>query len=154
MGTDACQYRNVSPSSIPCTNTMTESSRRLVEMFVGIVCACMPSAAQTCRHHLPHYRSLKTRVYFQLHALRSGIRRIQNPDDYSNSGGHPETTSTAGPYPDLQSYKLAKHSDLTQTKGIRTFIHGGLRGDIESDGIHLTYDMSTNSQYGCADTVV
>jgi hypothetical protein len=98
-------------------------------MFVGIICACMPSAAQSCRHHFPRYdyEALWTRLSSPFQSLKSRHKRSQSASSSSSSDletNHRGITID-GPYVDFKSYKLAKHSDLLQTKGIRTFLQGG-----------------------------
>jgi hypothetical protein len=135
MGTYARQYRNVSSLThrLPeCHNPNHSCS--LAEMFVGIICACMPSAAQSWRHHLPHYEALTMRIRFQLHTLRLRNKRTY-PASSSDLEKNHGSTSIEGPHLDLKSYKLAKHFDLTQTKGIRTFIQGGRQDGFENDAI-------------------
>lgn len=140
MGTHACQYLNVSPSPLLTIFHPTSSTPKflipsrklysLVEMFVGIICACMPSAAQSVRHNLHHYESLKTRISYRLYSLRSRHRRTHPASSSDMEKNQGSTADIEGPYLDLRNYQLAKHSDLAQTKGVRTFIQGGTsRGD-------------------------
>ena len=59
---------------------------RLVELFVGIMVVCMPSASHTCRQLLPSYKVLKSKVsrfnafhLFQLSSTKSSYSLERAP---------------------------------------------------------------------------
>ena len=68
----------LSPTTPPA-RTLQETILRadqdssLLEMFVGIICACMPAASNTYHHHLPSYQSWNKKLRF-----RYGTYRLRN----------------------------------------------------------------------------
>ena len=148
MGGHNCKHHNV--SLFDCTprlkfsvsNWRIDQDPSLLEMFVGIICACMPAAANTCHRHLPSYDSLKKnlRVHY----------RLLGRKDRSTGPFFPESTSHAiktsrsvhEGYVSLDAPQLPMP---VPAKSPWTFINRGNTGKFDHDGIHRTYEMQQAS---------
>ena len=114
-------------------------------MFVGIICACTPSAAHTCRHHLPSFEKIKallssrfttltSRLVGSKHSLSSDVGMEQNETEKMQRQRH-----YAAIHDGDSMRKKFGHS-----KSVSTFIRSGTDGDVDpEDGIHLNYEMET-----------
>lgn len=123
-----------------------------LEMFVGVIVACMPAASYTFRQLLPYYDTVKSKFHMSRtlplphlsstktshnngHAL-GGVsvrgRTLVDPSDQKkSSSGHRRYYKNLG---DLES--ILPHSHL------QTHIHRGDDTDNLEDGhIHMTYEM-------------
>ncbi|MCJ1243743.1 hypothetical protein MMC30_000940 [Trapelia coarctata] len=127
----------------------------LTELAVGISCACMPSAAYTCRHHLPSYSAFKSSFFSRLRSLKSSSSRPSPTSSGTNLTaeklqGHHE------PYARLGSPRYPGMPGLSQGRTVLTFIRGGKREDVEKyersgsadgSGIHLSYEVCSDVQH-------
>ena len=104
-------------------------------MFVGIICACAPAAARSYNHHLANLLALKIIVISRLSRVRSSTKQSQ-ASLLSREGDH-----QSGKYSNADIYQGPGHMGKAQSKNIQTSIHNGKQHDIESDGIHLTFEM-------------
>lgn len=110
----------------------------------------MPSAAHTCRHHLPPYDTLKSLFASRLHTLQSSLKRTVYPLSFSNStyqsGGTDATNYGHSSFSNLNTYNHPAQPEIAQNKSIRTFIHGGGQGNGDKGGIQLSYELRTDYQ--------
>ena len=108
---------------------------RLLEVFVGIICACTPAAAKSCSHHLESLSAFKTFVVSQFSKVGSGAKQSQAFSE-SQFGDH-----QPGHYASSDIYQGPGYTENARGKSIQTFINKGKQHDVESDGIYLTYEM-------------
>lgn len=110
----------------------------------------MPSAAHTCRPHLPPYETLKSLLVSRLHTLQSSFKRTVHPSSFSDSdyqfSGTDKTNYSNSSYSNLNTCNHPTQSNLAQNKSIRTFIQGGGQGDGDKGGIQLSYELRTDYQ--------
>ena len=111
----------------------------MVEMFVGIIAACMPAATATGRHHLPSYDCLKTRLRssFSSFSPRGGpAKKSAEKSNTSNSN-----IQKKNPTLSLESYDL--YVLPKSLKGsFKTTVQGEAGRDLDGDGIRLTHEIT------------
>ncbi len=108
---------------------------------MGIICACMPSAAKTCNHHLSSFDVVKIRLL--------SYRGSKNSKPSLSEAGHEAATDRAnGSPPQYSKFQLhqAPYSSFGSTGSLRPDIQSEAPVDMESDGIHLTFEMQSVSQ--------
>lgn len=152
MGSHTCEHRDVSLLSVgsPTTNICTvralaDGNPSLLEMFVGIICACMPAASHTWQHHLPSYDSFK----YHLRA-RNGTSGLKlggtNPTPSSFAENNPRDVKTSrGVHEGYVNLDVLGHELPRPVKPLQTFIYSGRPDDLNHDGINLTYEMQQSS---------
>ena len=111
-------------------------------MFVGIICACMPAAAQIYHRHLPSYESWKKNLKIRYRSL--GLK------DRSTDLSFPESTSfniktSRSIHEGYVNLEAPEFPMPVTAKSLRTFIHRGSPDDVDHDGIHFTYEMQQTS---------
>ena len=113
-----------------------------LEIFAGIICACMPAAAHTCHRHLPSYDSLKKNLQVRYRSL--GLKDRSKDPSFPESTSHGIKTSRSvhEGYVNLETHELPM---AVPAKSLSTFIHRGSPDDVDHDGIHLTYEMQQTS---------
>ena len=115
----------------------------------------MPSAAYTCRHHLPSYEAFKNGFLSHLRSFKpSGSKSW-----LSHSGSNLTAEKLSGndePYARFGSPGYPVAPGLSQGKTVLTFIRGGRREDVEQygrrgsvgdNGILLSYEMRSDVQH-------
>lgn len=117
------------------SQVLANRCERILEVFVGIICACTPAAAKSCNHHLKNLSALKTTVISQLSRIGLSTKQSQ-ASLLSRKGDH-----QPGQYSNIDIYQGPGHTGNAKSKGIQTFIHNGKQHDLENDGIHLTIEM-------------
>ena len=116
----------------------------LTEMFVGIICACVPSAAHSCREHVPAYTIFKNYLHSRFSTLHS-IFRDTTHKSYQRSHSAPETKAH-GSYSNIDPLWGSEKVGMPQRDtGIRTFIRGGPQNKKTKNGIHVGSEIETNS---------
>lgn len=121
-------------------NTVT-----LLEMFVGIICACMPAASHTWQHHLPSSDSFKYHL-----RPRNGTSGLKlggtNPTPSSVAESNPRDVKTSrGVHEGYVNLDVLEHELPRPVKPLQTFIYSGRPDDLNHDGINLTYEMQQSS---------
>lgn len=143
----ACVYRDVSFTSGP-KKTTTER-HRVLEMFVGIICACTPAAAKSCNHHLRNLGTLKRHIDSRL--IKSGNQSWKT--SFRSPLGAAPRLKTIKRLPGLYStmdstidnvYQGSGTLDTNRSKTVQTFIQGGNTHSVYGDGIHLTFDLQND----------
>ena len=114
-------------------------------MFVGIICACMPSVAKSCHRHLPSYDTMRALLSGSFKSDSKRNTYTSFPDSDNKSSGD-RAKKAQWKYSESGLYQGPQHSQLGENNHLRTFIQGGRLDDIEDDGIHLTFEMRTTSQ--------
>ncbi|KAM0802497.1 hypothetical protein BDR22DRAFT_102870 [Usnea florida] len=107
----------------------------ILEIFVGIICACTPAAAKSGNYHLKNLSALSLFVVAQLSRIRLSTKQSQ-ASLLSRTGNH-----QPGQYSNIDIYQGPGRLGQAQNKNVRTFIHRGKQQDLENDGIHLTFEM-------------
>ena len=125
---------------------------------MGISCACMPSAAYTCRHHLPSYKAFKSSFLSRLRSFKSSSKlplsstRSNVTTEKSSAEPKPHESLRSKPmYPDVPG--------LLQGETVITFISGGRfgqeleqygpRGGADSHGrVSLSSETNSYAQHG------
>ena len=120
----------------------TNQNPSLLEMFAGIICACMPAAANTCHRYLPSYDSFKKKLQVQFRSLGLKDRGSDPLFPQGTFRGIKKFRSVRERYVDLEA---PERPMPIPTKSLRTFIHHGSPDDVDHDGIHLTYEMQQSS---------
>lgn len=116
---------------------LADNPNSLLEIFVGIICACIPSAAKSCNHHLQSLRALKTLVVSQLSKVSLSTKQSQS-SLLSRRGDH-----QPGQYANVDVYQGPEYPGKARTQPTKTFIRSGEHHDVENDGIHLTFEMQS-----------
>lgn len=110
-------------------------------MLVGIICACMPAAAHTCRHHLPSYDSVRNKLCSHYGSFEKKIRRT-NPNSSSLSeSSSPGVKTPRGVYEGYFNLGGLEHGLPLTGKPGKTFTHNRRPDDLKYDGINVTYEM-------------
>lgn len=108
---------------------------------MGIICACMPSAAYTCRQTLPSFDTMKTLLYSRPKSFGSSLET--NGNSISDTG-KPIQSNPNGSHNNLHSSKNPQDSKLAQHQTVQTVIEAGNHGDVENNGIHIDYSFQTS----------
>lgn len=125
---------------------------RLVEMFIGISCACMPAFSKMLHHHLPAIKKIRSALSSRFASLRysssvattghSGFSQSDAPSHY------PVAETGHGPYTHLEVEMASPRSapfqptyELGQLQSVQTFIGKGRRKGASDDKIHLTHEI-------------
>lgn len=114
---------------------LANNYERLLEMFVGVICACTPAAARSYNYHLKNFSVLQIFVVSQLSRIGLGTKQSQASLQSREGGQQP------GHYTNIDVYQGPGHTGKTQSKSIQTFINRGKQHDVENDGIYLTFEM-------------
>ena len=122
-----------------------------LELYTGIIVACMPAASRASHHIFPSYKIIKPKL---LHPWLFSLftSRLQSSVKGSSADGskqqHPAVRNLniayKSPYRDLDSFPdgiPVDEGSKTLNESLRTFIHGGGKDDMDNDGIWLTYEM-------------
>ena len=141
LGCHRCEYSHVCSRYLTGTHNellADKLGKRLLEIFIGIICACTPAAAKSLNYHIKTLDALKIFVVSQL--SRIGVTTKQSQASLlSQTGDHHHQP---GSYSELGVYQGPNYTSRIQGKGIQTFIHKGKQqDDVENDGIHLTYEL-------------
>lgn len=114
----------------------------MVEMFVGIICACTPAVVHACRHNLAFYHTLKTRFLSHSHALRSSFKgkfsssSLGSKDIKLGKQQRKDTYSSHGPYSSIEGYQPSHDSDLARgQKNEFKIVKGGRERDLEMNSV-------------------
>lgn len=146
-----CEHRDVSLFSVDSPPAKCLQSRivgqvdeesSLVEMFVGIICACMPAAAHTCRHHLPSYDCVSTTLRSRYESLGKGLRRTNPTSSLLSKRGSRDVKTPRGAYEGYYNLGRLQRDLPFPAKSLQTY---GRTDDLNYDGIHLTYEMQQTS---------
>lgn len=92
----------------------------MVEMFVGIICACTPAVVHACRHNIASCNTLKTRFLSHSDALRSNFKGMFSPSPWGSKDiklgkqQRKDTYSGHGPYSNIEGYQFPLGSDMPQ----------------------------------------
>ena len=111
-------------------------------MFVGIICACTPSAARSSNHHLQQFDSIKSYISSHL-----GLSSFKQSKESTSSGPTESQKKRKGKYHSKQYSTIDDvYQGLGQVDGksIRTYIQSGKQHGVENNGIHLTYEMQNH----------
>ena len=120
-------------------------------MYIGIIVACMPSASRAFHHLSPVYENLKTSFFSsRFSSIGPKLNRSAQASSKNNSTGHTSCKNVGNP--DIRNKRPCKNLDdyrhhfpgnpnPASFKTTQTFIGGESHNEIESDGIHLTYEM-------------
>lgn len=155
MESYTCQHSDVSLST---TNTSSpqaslpilqdsgaDDTTSLLEMFVGIICACMPAAAHTCHHHLPSYDSFKNILRSRYGSLQNKLRSYSAFSSLPEDSAHDVGTSR-GVHEGYGHGGTMSGRARVAAKPLQTFVQRGTTADdLNHDGIHLTYEMRQSS---------
>ena len=111
----------------------------------------MPSASRAFRHLLPVYQNLKASfLSSRFGRIGPGLNRSVQPLSNNNSTEHTSRKNDGNPdcrikrpYKNLDDYKhyFPGSPNLASARIMQTFMGGESHHRIESDGIHLTYEM-------------
>ncbi|CAF9943010.1 MAG: hypothetical protein ALECFALPRED_010428, partial [Alectoria fallacina] len=146
-------YRVVERRSPDVTwNIMAVELVTLVEMFIGISCACMPAFSKMLHHHLPaveKLRSLLSSRFASLRSSKSGDRPGRSGFSQSDDQSHyPVAKTVKGPYSHLEAELKSPQGDtfqptyeLGQLQSVQTFIGKGWKKGPSDDKIHLTHEI-------------
>ena len=88
---------------------------RLLEIFVGIICACTPAAAKSYDHHVQNLSTLKTIFTSQLSKIGSSTKQSQASLSSRQGDHHP------GQYSNTDICQGPRHIGKARTKDFRTF---------------------------------
>ena len=123
----------------------------LVEMFVGIICACMPALARAYRHHLPYYEKLKNSVCSRFGTSRSttndglkqdfALRPKRHAMEHGMLGTTISTLSQNGTYMNLESQKHSLHSSNVQSANTNSYSRESSSNGVEANEIRLNFEM-------------
>ncbi|KAK0516328.1 hypothetical protein JMJ35_000931 [Cladonia borealis] len=123
----------------------------LLELYIGIIVACMPSASCACRHLSPVYENLKASFLSSPFAsIGPKLNRSAQALSKNNSTEHTSCKNDGNPnvrnerpYKHLDDYKhhFPGSPNPASAKIMQTFIGGESHSGIENDGIHLTFEM-------------
>lgn len=114
----------------------------LLEMFVGIMCACMPAAAHTGRHHLPSYDCVSTTLRSHYESLGKGLRRSNPISSSLSQRDFRDVKTPRGVYEGYYNLGGLQRDLQEPAKSLQTY---GKTDDLGHDGIHLTYEMKPTS---------
>lgn len=114
----------------------------LLEMFVGIICACMPAASHTYHHHLRSYESLKKDLNFRYGSL--GLKGRSTEFSFPESRSHDIHTSRSV-HEGYFSFDTPEHSIPVPAKSVQTSFRNEDTHGPDHGGIHLTYELQQNS---------
>lgn len=143
---------------------MTVPFTRLVEIDVGVMTACLPALARMLHHHLPPWKSIKSRLsqyrlttFFSSaggsfkHSQKSQSELETPRKDSRLPAQHRSTAvtlhhdSSLGPYVNLEAKAeptIRDDLEMGPMTSVKTFIGGGRQTDYEEDGIYLKHDIS------------
>lgn len=133
-------YRNILLRSKDVTwALMPVITVTLVEMFVGIICACTPAAAQSCRHNLPSYDTLKSLLLSHSHALRSSFKgtlsassSVGFKDIELSQQQHRDPDRSHESYSNVDHYQSPLEADMAQNQENECIIiRGGRQHKVE-----------------------
>ena len=120
-------------------------------MCIGVIVACMPSASRAFHHLLPVYENLKASFFSsRFSSIGPIFNRGAQALSKNNSTGHSSCKNDGNP--DIRNKRPYKNLDDNKhhfpgspnpasANIMKTFINGKRHHGIESDGIHLTYEM-------------
>lgn len=115
------------PSSSQNSFRVTNDS--CVEMFVGVICACLPSFFKMLHHHEPQIHTFKKRCSSFFHRIRSTLTRSEGKATSSDdASSRKKTYRTLGFVPPNNVI-------------VSTFIGRGHRTPVLEDGIHLKHEV-------------
>ncbi|KAF2475219.1 uncharacterized protein BDR25DRAFT_340071 [Lindgomyces ingoldianus] len=109
----------------------------LSEMFVGMICACMPSAAYAARRENSTYQKLVRSLYSHFDSLKSSWNRSKYADS-SRGSSQEEKAETTHPEPDVlksTDRKYAQYFSLNDTSfnGVETQTNEKENGMLTND---------------------
>ena len=114
-------------------------SQSLLEMFIGVICACAPSAAKSYNHHSEHFGAFNIFIHSRLFKTGTTTKQPKASLIFRKGGSQPRYPS------DIDVYQGPGYAGHAPNKSIRTFVHSGKPLDLENDGIHLTFEMRNHS---------
>ena len=109
---------------------------------MGIMCACMPAAAHTCRHHLPSIEAIKNKSRSRNESLGSKARK-KNLASFPHLEGKSYDIKTP-PGVDENYIKMGAFEHpmpvlINSPEASIPSIHSGGPNDLTDDCIHLTH---------------
>ena len=141
--------------SLLCLFQPTKNIARLVEICVGVICACMPSFSCMLRHHVSLFQNVRSRLTSRYQSFRgllpghSGSESAPSRSKFAKSESYPRSDSSL--YSSGRSKKRSMslpilHSHLGHLDTLRTYVRGGHRRMSETleDGIRVTRDIEQN----------
>ena len=140
---------NISPVSTvtwaPPISSATHRNRltdhpRVLEMYVGIICACTPAAAKSFKHHVQRFDSLRT--YISSYLPVSSLKRFKE-SSYTMSNGSTKAEREKFKHRQYSTVDEIYRSAQGKGNNISTYVQSGKHDDIENDGIHLTFEMQS-----------
>lgn len=125
---------------------------RVVELFIGVSCACMPAFSKMVHHHLPAIEKLRSVLSTRFASLlssksggatgRSGFSQSHDPNHHTE--GHP----SRGPYRPLEVEMMPPGGappqptyEFGQLQSVQTIIGKGWDKKTSDDQIHLTHEI-------------
>ena len=111
-------------------------------MCIGIIVACMPSTSRAFRYLSPVYEKIKASFLSsrfasigpKLNRSAQALSKNRSSEHMSCKNDGNPSIRIKRPYKNLDDYRHHFPSS-------KTFINGERYHEIESDGIHLTYEM-------------
>ena len=125
---------------------------RVVELCIGISCACMPAFSKMIHHHLPALKKLhsllSSRFVSLLPTKTSGTTGHSGSSQSDDRNHHAEGKIARGPYRPLKvefdspgGAASNPTYELGQLRSVQTFIGKGWDSGPSDDQIHLTHDI-------------
>lgn len=124
----------------------------IIEMYVGVIVACLPSVSRVAHLYLPRCKEFASRVYSWTHISKNnrrfGLERkyplpnriyssLRLTDGGTNSSTNLELCYSAGPRkPDDAHLELGQFE-----KTVKTYIHAGDQNYPTTDKIYLTREI-------------
>ena len=125
---------------------------RVVELFIGISCACMPAFSKMIHYHLPTLQKIRSVFSSHFTSLRfSKSGGTTGHSGFSQSDSHSQNAdgkTTRGPYRHLEVEMFPPGGvapqpayDFGQPRSVQTFITKGWSKGASDDQIHLTHEI-------------
>ena len=127
---------------------------RIVEMYLGIICSCMPAFSKTIRHHLPLFKTIRASLHAYLSNTRLNYSKSGSSYRPAQKNGQRPISGAVSKYPGNGTYpdpgithskdsetSLQPTYEFGQLQSVRTFIGTTQGGAALDDKIHLTHEI-------------
>ena len=106
----------------------------------------MPSAAHSCREHVPPYATFKSLLYSRFSTLNSILGGASRHSRQNSTDDHvPLDDKLHGTYSNLDHSWNPKRTNMSQKDGaMRTYIKGDSQNAAVGNGIHVGYKVEHN----------
>ena len=114
----------------PSLSSFRVTNYSCVEMFIGVICTCMPSFSKMLHHHDTQLHTFKMLCFSFFHDLRPTLTKSDGKAMSSEDASSQKKTS-------CQTLDLVPLHDVV----VSTFIGSGQRIQVAEDVIHLMHEV-------------